>query len=108
MSAGLPVVASRTGGIPELVNHDHNGFLVPPGDPVALADALERLALDAPLRERMGRAGRDTIIRGFDQERCAATLVGLIQRCGGLASETAVTFSAARSPEPAIRGPVLE
>jgi colanic acid/amylovoran biosynthesis glycosyltransferase len=108
MSAGLPVVASRTGGIPELVSHDHNGFLVPPGDPVALADALERLALDAPLRERMGRAGRETIKREFDQEQCAADLVGLIQRCGGLAGETAVALSATRSPEPAIRGPVLE
>jgi hypothetical protein len=99
MSAGLPVVASRTGGIPELVNHDHNGFLVPPADPVALADALERLALDAPLRERMGRAGRETIIREFNQEQCAADLVGLIQRCGGLAGAAAVTLSATRSSE---------
>jgi glycosyltransferase involved in cell wall biosynthesis len=90
MSAGLPVVASRTGGIPELVNHEQSGFLVTPGDSAALADALERLALDASLRERMGRAGRETILREFDQERCAADLVGLIQRWGGLAGETAV------------------
>lgn len=85
MSAGLPVVASRTGGIPELVNHEQNGFLVTPGDPVQLADALERLALDPAARERMGRAGRETILREFDQEQCATHLVGLIQRCGGLA-----------------------
>ena len=108
MSAGLPVVATRTGGIPELVHHDQNGFLVPPGDPVALADALERLAIDATLRERMGRAGRETILREFNQEQCAADLVGLIQRCGGLAGETTVTLSATRSPEIPIRGPVLE
>lgn len=108
MSAGLPVVASRTGGIPELVNHEHNGFLVPPGDPAALADALERLAVDESLRERLGRAGRETILREFDQERCAADLVGLIQRCGGLAGETAVARAATRSAEIPIRGPVLE
>jgi glycosyltransferase involved in cell wall biosynthesis len=108
MSAGLPVVASRTGGIPELVNHEQSGFLVTPGDSAALADALERLALDASLRERMGRAGRETILREFDQERCAADLVGLIQRWGGLAGETAVALSSTRSPERAIRGPLLE
>ena len=78
------------------------------GDSAALADALERLALDASLRERMGRAGRETILREFDQERCAADLVGLIQRWGGLAGETAVALSSTRSPERAIRGPVLE
>jgi glycosyltransferase involved in cell wall biosynthesis len=106
MSAGLPVVASRTGGIPELVHHDHNGFLVPPGDSAALADALERLAVDATLRERMGHAGRETILREFNQEQCAADLVALIQRYGGLSSEGAVTLTAIRSP--VIRGPVLE
>jgi glycosyltransferase involved in cell wall biosynthesis/peptidoglycan/xylan/chitin deacetylase (PgdA/CDA1 family) len=108
MSAGLPVVASRTGGIPELVNHEHNGLLVAPADPVALADALERLALDAPLRERMGRAGRETILREFDQEQCAAELVGLIQRYGGLAGAAAVALSSTRSPAHALRGPLLE
>jgi glycosyltransferase involved in cell wall biosynthesis len=87
MSAGLPVIATRTGGIPELVHHDHNGFLVPPADPDALADALERLASDTALRERMGSAGRETILREFDQLQCAADLIGLIQRCGGLVPE---------------------
>ena len=108
MSAGLPVVATRTGGIPELVHNDHNGFLVPPGDSLALADALERLGLDMALRERLGHAGRDTILRDFDQEQCVTNLVGLIQRCGGLAGETAVPLSATPSPELPIRGPVLE
>lgn len=108
MSAGLPVVASRTGGIPELVHHDHNGFVVPPGDPAALADALERLSADVNLRERMGRAGRETILRDFNQEQCAADLVGLIQRHGGLAGGAAVALAAISSPERVIRGPVLE
>ena len=108
MSAGLPVVASSTGGIPELVNHDHNGFLVPPGDPQALADALERLAVDAALRDRLGRAGRETIVREYNQQQCAADLIGLIQRCGGLVTEAEGSASAAPFPMRAARGALLE
>jgi glycosyltransferase involved in cell wall biosynthesis len=61
-----------------------------PPIPVALAGALERLALDAPLRERMGRAGRETIIRELTRSSVAADLVGLDsavrrpRRCGRL------------------------
>jgi phenylacetate-CoA ligase len=43
MAAGLPVVASRVGGIPALVDHDVNGLLVPPGDAAALAAAISRI-----------------------------------------------------------------
>jgi colanic acid/amylovoran biosynthesis glycosyltransferase len=108
MSAGLPVVASRTGGIPELVDHERNGFLVPPAEPDALANALERLAVDLALRERLGRAGRETILREFDQQRCAASLVSLIQQCGGLMSEADGSVSAPRFSTQAIRGPLPE
>jgi colanic acid/amylovoran biosynthesis glycosyltransferase len=108
MSAGLPVVASRTGGIPELVHDEHNGFLVPPGDPDALADALEQLALDQELRERLGRAGRETILREFNQEQCASELVRLIQQCGGLATESASAVSVPQFRLRAARGPILE
>ena len=108
MSAGLPVVASSTGGIPELVKHDHNGFLVPPGDPQALADALERLAVDTALRDRLGCAGRETIVREYNQQQCAADLVGLIQRCGGLVTDAEGSASASPFPIPAARGAFLE
>ena len=57
MSLGLPVVASRVGGLPEFITDEREGLLVPPGDPVALAAALRRLAGDEPLRLRLGQAG---------------------------------------------------
>ena len=55
---GLPVVASESGGIVDIVQHERTGLLVPPGDAAALAAALERLATDPMLRERLARAGR--------------------------------------------------
>lgn len=75
MATGLPVVASRLSGIPELVTDEVDGLLVPAGDAVAIADALERLARDPALRRRLGDAGRATILRGFDIDRNAALLL---------------------------------
>ncbi len=69
LSVGLPVVATDVSGIPELIEHDRSGLLVPPCDEVALAEALERL-LD-PLhghaeRFRLGSGGRERMIEHFD------------------------------------------
>lgn len=77
MSAGLPVVASRLSGIPELVGDGASGFLVPPGDADAIADALERLHLDPDLATKLGSAGRATVIDRFDLRRNAARLTSL-------------------------------
>ena len=74
MAAGLPVVASRLSGIPELVEDGVSGHLVPPADPAALAAALERLAAEPELRARLGRAGREAVLRGFDSADNAAAL----------------------------------
>jgi glycosyltransferase involved in cell wall biosynthesis len=57
MSAGLPVVASRVGGVPELVVDDETGLLVPPGDPEALTAAIVRMLSDPAGAARMGAAG---------------------------------------------------
>jgi D-inositol-3-phosphate glycosyltransferase len=57
MACGRPVIASRAGGLQFTVRHERTGLLVPPGDSLALADALERLVKDAGLRQRMGAAG---------------------------------------------------
>jgi glycosyltransferase involved in cell wall biosynthesis len=58
-AAGLPIVASAVGGIPEVLVHEKNALLVPPGDPSALAHALTRLREDSALRRKLGRAARE-------------------------------------------------
>jgi glycosyltransferase involved in cell wall biosynthesis len=59
MAAGKPVVASAVGGLAELVQDGITGIHVPPGDVAALRNALERIVADAPLRARLGAAGRE-------------------------------------------------
>lgn len=74
MSTGLPVVASRLSGIPELVEDEVSGLLTPPGDAAALAGALERLWREPALRQRLGRAARQRIRDEFDLHRNARRL----------------------------------
>jgi glycosyltransferase involved in cell wall biosynthesis len=71
MSYGVPVVASRTGGITDIVEDGTNGILVEPGDPDALAAALERLARDPVLASRLGEAGRRTVEGRFSWDAIA-------------------------------------
>ncbi|HEX8915069.1 MAG TPA: glycosyltransferase family 4 protein [Humisphaera sp.] len=78
MAAGLPVVASPVGANAELVRHGETGFL--PTSDAEWADAIERLATDAALRERMGRAGRERVERELNVGRAADVWAGLIDR----------------------------
>jgi glycosyltransferase involved in cell wall biosynthesis len=64
-SVGRPVIAARSGGIPEMVAHEQTGLLVPPGDRSALAAAMQRLLGDPELRARMGEAGATRISSSF-------------------------------------------
>lgn len=64
-SAGIPILASAAGGIPEAVRDGVNGVLVPPGDAAALGAALGRLLGDAALRRRLGEGGRELMRREF-------------------------------------------
>jgi len=66
MAAGRPVVATAVGGVPELVEDGTTGILVPPGDRVALAEALLRLANDPKLRQLMGEEGQKRARERFD------------------------------------------
>jgi glycosyltransferase involved in cell wall biosynthesis len=68
-SAGLPIVATEAGGMPEAVEDGVNGRLVPPADVEALRDALRQLLADGELRQRMGRAGREKMRQEFSLER---------------------------------------
>ena len=74
MAGGSPVIASRIGGIPEIVVDGESGLLVAPGDAVALQRAMEQLLGDAALRERMGQAAK---LRSRDFE--ASTVVPRIE-----------------------------
>jgi glycogen(starch) synthase len=65
MWAGLPIVASRTGGIPDVIEDGVNGLLVPPGDPEALARAIDRLLADRALAYRLSEGAR---ARGKDYD----------------------------------------
>jgi glycosyltransferase involved in cell wall biosynthesis len=71
LAAGLPMVATRVGGVPEVVVDGVTGVLVPPHDPAAFADALLALALDAPRRTAFARAGRARAQAEFDADGCA-------------------------------------
>lgn len=73
-ASGVPVVASALSGIPEAIDDGVEGFLVPPGDPQALADAIGRLAADPDLRCRLGAAARRRMAREFSLEANARRL----------------------------------
>jgi glycosyltransferase involved in cell wall biosynthesis len=82
MAMELPVVASRVGGLPELVTDGETGALVEPGDPRALAAALERALLDPASAADMGRRARRSLRDLYSMERA-------IERYGELMLETA-------------------
>jgi glycosyltransferase involved in cell wall biosynthesis len=74
LACGTPVVASRVGGFPDLIEDGTNGLFVPPGEPRALAAALERVLDEPGLGPRLGAAGRSTILREFTWKRVGEKL----------------------------------
>jgi glycosyltransferase involved in cell wall biosynthesis len=72
LACGLPVVASRIGGIPEFVEEGRTGLLFAPGDSAELADRIRRLAEDPPLRDRMGREARAAAAERYSAGRLLA------------------------------------
>ena len=81
MAARLPVLATRIAGVPELIEDGQSGLLVAPGDPVALAAALQRIGSEPALAARLGEAGRQAVVDGFtiseSAQRIAALFAGL-------------------------------
>jgi len=66
MALGKPVIASRVGGLRELVAEGENGFLVDPGDPAAIAERLRLLLADAGMRDRLGKKARETVFTNYE------------------------------------------
>lgn len=89
MASGLPVVATRVGAVPDMVREGEDGFLVDPGSPDALADALGKLLSSPQLRRTMGASGRKRAEERFD-------LPGLRERLRKLYMEAAGSLSRTR------------
>ncbi|MDH5437211.1 MAG: glycosyltransferase family 4 protein, partial [Gammaproteobacteria bacterium] len=80
MACGLPLVGTTVGGIPSLITDSHNGYLVPPGDPTALADAIRKLVNDGELRHDMGLAARQKVINEFSWQNIAQRTIDIYKQ----------------------------
>ena len=83
MACGKPIVATRTGGIPEVVADGETGFLVAPRDHEAMAGAIVRLLKDEGLRRRLGQAGLSRARVHFSAERMVQDTLAVYYRCAG-------------------------
>jgi glycosyltransferase involved in cell wall biosynthesis len=97
--AGVPIVASDTGGIPEVVRDGDNGLLCPPGDAASFAEAIDALLADARLRRRMGAAGRARS-HAFSWDALAPRVLAVYEEACG----TAAAPRPAARPAPAELG----
>jgi glycosyltransferase involved in cell wall biosynthesis len=82
MAHGLPIITTTVGGLPDLLTPDA-GILVPPGDTAALAGAMQRLASDPALRERMGQAARERYLKLFAPDAVLSMLIDTYSRVAG-------------------------
>jgi glycosyltransferase involved in cell wall biosynthesis len=97
LASGCPVVATRVGGVPDVVQDGVDGFLVEPADLEALADRLARLAGDLELRAQMGAAGRERVLPRYSVERLIDDVDDLYRR---LLERKGVAVSAAAAGTP--------
>jgi glycosyltransferase involved in cell wall biosynthesis len=97
LASGCPVVATRVGGVPDVVQEGIDGFLVDPGDLDAIAERLARLASDTALRERMASAGRERVLSRYAVERLIDDVDGLYRT---LLARKGVAVSAAGAGTP--------
>jgi glycosyltransferase involved in cell wall biosynthesis len=78
MATGLPVISTNIGGIPEMIVQNETGFLVEPGDAVALAGAIEKIIDDRQLTQKLGQAGYERAQALFSIEKNVRDLCALI------------------------------
>ena len=69
MRAGLPIIATRVGGIPEIINDETNGLLIAPADPQALAEAIIKLLQDKELAKKLARQAKIDVEQNFSLEK---------------------------------------
>jgi glycosyltransferase involved in cell wall biosynthesis len=79
MALGRPVVATSVGGLTEIVSENQTGFLVPPNNPQALANALIDLLRDKSLADQMGHAGRERMVENFDLRKQMRKVYSILQ-----------------------------
>ncbi|MGB0383350.1 MAG: glycosyltransferase family 4 protein [Ardenticatenaceae bacterium] len=84
MACGLPVVASRVGGIPDVVEDGESGLLVPPDDVPALVGALDRLLADSDLRRQMGQKARERVVSDYSLKAATTRHLDLYREVIGL------------------------
>jgi glycosyltransferase involved in cell wall biosynthesis len=82
MAAGCPVVATRVGGIPDVITDGVDGVLVPPGDPEALAQAIGRILRDPAYARALGNAARETVANRYAAARSLERLEQLYAGLG--------------------------
>lgn len=80
LAAGTPVIASDTGGLPEIVQHRKSGILVPPRNPQAIARAVIELSRDPATRKAMGEHGREHVFQYFDNDRLCDRVEEIYQK----------------------------
>jgi glycosyltransferase involved in cell wall biosynthesis len=80
LAAGRALIAARTGVVPEILHDGEDALLVPAGDAAALAEAITRLLADAPLRSRLGEAGRILVEENYSGARVAERLEAHYER----------------------------
>lgn len=93
MASGLPVVASDVGGIPNVVESQRTGLLVPPGDIDALAEALVHLSHNPEVAARMGATGRLTAVRRYNPEQLAEDSFRMLSRAAERRAEAPRTLT---------------
>ena len=80
MAAGLPVIATNVGGIPELIHHGKNGYLIEKGDDVALSNRIIEMVLNPNKRDHMGKNARKFIMDYANVEKIANKKIKLYQK----------------------------